>query len=335
MLPAYAFIKTYKVGGTTAMEMLERTLLETQNVTRCDDNNKTVSVMRPPPPGCRACLTHASRRQIASLLRSPNLVSTQQAILKVCPFWVPSRRVHTMIMLRNPVDRLYSRYHWERSTGKCRKQAASRGLRGCASDHYAFVKWAFASPVELQAQQLFSRPPSWNLAETVVTLGGNGGVPTALRVLNTIEVVGLTHRFDDTARVLSSSWGLPLHVLRKHLGHSLKGAYGLAPNKSFAFALCKQSLLLQKEQVLYNYASMRLTKQLRELELGGRPLDWSSRATRAAPTPRSGPCSPSTTTPSFQRQENGAPAAAHLLCSGQWNECSEARKRNMHAFAKE
>jgi hypothetical protein len=269
MLPAYAFIKTHKVGGTTAMLMLERTLLETQNVTRCDDNNQTVSVMRPPPPGCRACLTHASARQIADMLRSPNPVSTQQAILKVCPFWVPSRRVHTMIMLRKPVDRLHSRYHYERFTGKCRKQATARGLRGCASDHYTFVKWAFVSPMELEARQLLSRPRRWNLAETVVTLGGNGGVPTALRVLENIEVVGLTHRFNDTLRVLSSSWGLPVRVLQKHFGHSRRGTYGLVLNRSVALAVRKNSPLIQKEQVLYNYASRRLTKQVQELEWGG------------------------------------------------------------------
>ena len=265
MLPGYAFIKTHKVGGTTVMRMLQRTLLETQNTTRCDDNNQTVKVMRPPPRGCRACLTHASHWQIAGVLRFPNLASAQKAILKVCPFWVPARHVHTMIMLREPVDGLHSRYHYERSSGWCRRTAAALGLRGCASDKYAFAEWPFVSPRELVARQLFSKPQSWNHAETVVTLGGHGGVPNALRVLKNIEVVGLTHRFNDTLRVLSASWSLPAHVLWKHLGHANMGTSRSILNTSVARAMRKQSLWIQREQILYDYASTRLTKTLNEL----------------------------------------------------------------------
>ena len=219
MLPGYAFIKTFKVGGTTVTSMLQRTLRETQNTTRCDDNNQTTKVMRPPPPGCRACLTHISHRQIAAALCLPKLPAAQAAVRKMCPFWVPGRHVHTMVMLREPVDRLHSRYHYERSSGWCRKKATALGLSGCASDHYAFAKWAFVSPVELGARRLYSAPRYFNHAETVVTLGGRGGVVQALRVLKKIEVVGLTHRFNETLRALSIYWGLPLFVLKRQFAH--------------------------------------------------------------------------------------------------------------------
>ena len=261
MLPGYAFIKTYKVGSTTVKKMLERTLRETQNTTRCDDNtHKAGSAMRPPPPGCRACVTHASYTPIANALHFPKSLAAQQAARKVCPFWVPTRRIHTMIMIREPVDRAYARYHFERSDGWCRKKAAELDMRGCASDNYTFVGWAFASQAQLAASGLYRNPQHVIFSETVVMLGGRGGVADALRVLKKIEVVGLTHRFNDTLCALASSWGLPLPILRKHLTHARKGTPRVPLNDSFLLAMRKRSHWLQQERVLYDYASQRLTR---------------------------------------------------------------------------
>jgi hypothetical protein len=269
MLPGYAFIKTHKVGGTTVSRMLHRTLNETQNATRCDDENHSVRFVLKPSPGCRACLTHASFRQIANALRAPNLHTSRTAVSKVCPFWTTAQPLHTMIMIREPVDHVYSRYHYEQSEGWCRRKAANMGFRGCASDHLPFLEWAFASPTRLTGHRLFRNPQYAIFAETVVTLGGKGGVREALRVLDKIGVVGLTHRFNDTLRALSSSWGLPLHVLQKHCVHANRGKPRSPLNASVASAMRAQSYWLQQEQVLYNYASRRLTKQVQELEWGG------------------------------------------------------------------
>jgi len=267
MLPGYAFIKTHKVGGTTVARMLHRTLNETQNATRCDDNNHSVHFVRKPPPGCRACLTHASFKQIANVLREPILDTFQTAVLKVCPFWATARPLHTMIMIREPVDHVYSRYHYEQSEGWCRRKAANLGFRGCASDQLPFLEWAFASPAKLTGHRLFRNPPYAIFAETVVTLGGNGGVRAALRVLRKIEVVGITDRLDDTLRVLSDSWGLPLHVLKRNCVHANKGKSRAPLNASVASAMRAHSHWLQQEQQLYDYASIRLTKRLKGLEL--------------------------------------------------------------------
>lgn len=263
MLPAYAFIKTHKVGGTTVMRMLRSTLRETQNATLCDNSSQTTRVLSPFPRGCRACLTHGSYRQIADALRLPGLEAPQEAVRKMCPFWVPGRHVHTMVMLRDPVDKLYSRYHYERSNGWCRKRAAALGLSGCASDHYAFVKWTFVSPMELQARRLYKTSDDVLHAETVMTLGGrDGGVVQALQVLKKIEVVGLTHRFNETLCALSISWGLPLILLKQELSHANKGTPRPPLNSSVSLALRKQGYWLQQEQVLYNYASKRLTQTM-------------------------------------------------------------------------
>ena len=267
MLPGYAFIKTHKVGGTTITGMLERTLRETQNATPCDNYTKeTRRVVHPPPPGCSACLTHASYRLISNALHFPKSDASQAAVRKVCPFWVPGRRIHTMIMLREPVDRAYARYHFERSDGWCRRKAAALGMRGCASDHYAFFDWALVPQDQLKALSLHRSVQRMMLSETVAILGGKGSVADALRVLARIEVVGLTHRFNDTLRVLSTSWGLPLPVLEKHLTHANAGTPRPPLNASFLRAMRRQSHWLQQEWVLYDYAERRLTQNLKHLE---------------------------------------------------------------------
>ena len=265
MLPGYAFIKTHKVGGTTVARMLHRTLNETQNATRCDDNNHSVHFVRKPPPGCRACLTHASFRQIANALRDPNLRTYQTAVSNVCPFWTTAQPLHTMIMIREPVDHVYSRYHYEQSEGWCRRKAANMGFRGCASDHLPFLEWAFASSTKLTGHRLFRNPQHAIFAETVVTLGGKGGVREALRVLDKIEVVGITDRLDDTLRVLSVSWGLPMHVLKRNCVHANRGRPRNPLNASVASAIRARSYWLQQEQQLYDHASSRLTKRLSAL----------------------------------------------------------------------
>jgi hypothetical protein len=268
MLPGYAFIKTHKVGGTTVAKMLHRTLNETQNATRCDDNNQSVHFVFKPTPGCRACLTHASSMQIANALRAPNLHTSRTAVSQVCPFWTTAQPLHTMIMIREPVDHVYSRYHYEQSDGWCRRKAANLGFRGCASDQLPFLEWALASPTRLTGHKLFRNPHHAIFAETVVTLGGKGGVHEALRVLDKIEVVGITDRLDDTLRVLSVSWGLPLHVLKKHCGHARRGKPRSPLNASVAYAMHARSYWLRQEQRLYDYASSRLTKRLRALVSG-------------------------------------------------------------------
>lgn len=264
MLPGYAFIKTHKVGGTTVMYLLKNTLSYVHNTTQCDYFNKRISNITPDPtktPGCRVCAGHDSYRQIAASIRSPLSLIAQRAVRKICPFWVPERRINTMIMLRDPVDRLYARYHYERADGWCRRTSKRllRRTRGCASDHYQFVEWALLSDAKITNQRLYRSNQILLHAETVVTLGGKGGVTEALRVLKLIHVVGLTSRFNDTLRMLSVTWGLPLHVLKQHL-KNLNAHTQSRPaiNTSFKFDMLAQSLPLQHEYLLYKYASHRL-----------------------------------------------------------------------------
>ena len=105
MKDGYVFIKTHKVGGTSVTQMLSRTLEETNNVTQCDYPNRSSAN---PLLGCRSCLAEPSRGRVTAAFRAPHLLAAQNAVQKVCPFWVPGRRLHTMIMLREPVDRLYA-----------------------------------------------------------------------------------------------------------------------------------------------------------------------------------------------------------------------------------
>lgn len=264
MLPGYAFLKTHKVGGTTVMYLLRNTLLHVYNTTQCDYFNKYISNIPPDPtktPGCRICAGHDSYRQIAASIRSPSSLIAQNAVRKVCPFWVPERRIHTMIMLREPMDRLYARYHYERDDGWCRRtsKALMPEIRGCASDYYQFVDWALVSDAETTRQRVYRSKRMILHAETVFTLGGKGGVSEALRVLKLIHVVGLTSRFNDTLRVLSAVWGLPLHLLKQYSGNVNAHTQSRpALNTSFKFDIIAQSIPLQQEYLLYKYASQRL-----------------------------------------------------------------------------
>ena len=286
MLPGYAFIKTHKVGGTTMMYMLRDTLSKVNNATQCDyrvkvDNITDPFILQPELPtptstsspctrvkivlsipiGCRICANHDSYRQIAALVRSPSSLIAQSAVRKVCPFWVPERRIHTMIMLREPVDRLYARYHYELDEGWCRRTSEKLmpAIRGCASDYYQFVEWALLSDAEIARQRLYRSKRVLLHAETVSTLGGVGGVMQALRVLKLIHVVGVTERFNATLRVLSVTWGLPLHLLEQNLGHANGHTLSRpALNASFKLDMLAQSIPLQQEDLLYKYALQRL-----------------------------------------------------------------------------
>lgn len=260
MLPAYAFIKTHKVGGTTVTQMLRSALAETKNATLCDRPHQSTQATRGPPAECRACLTHVSYKQIAVALRSPTLPAAQSVVQRVCPFWVAGRRVHTMIMLREPVDRVYSRYYYELSDGWCRRKANALGLQGCASDNYTFIDWAFAPTAELVARRLFRQSPPDMFAETVQTLGASEGVKKALRVLKSIEVVGITSRFNETLRVLSSTWGLPERSLRAHFIHKNQGVKPTDTlNTSCVLSMRTRSYWLRAEYTLYEYAFQHLT----------------------------------------------------------------------------
>ena len=257
MKDGYVFIKTHKVGGTSVTQMLSRTLEEANNVTQCDYPNRSSAN---PLLGCRSCLDEPSRGRVAAAFRAPHLLAAQSAVQKVCPFWVPGRRLHTMIMLREPVDRLYARYYYQLSDGWCRRKAATLGMQGCASDHYGFVDWALAPSPDLVEQGLF-RPESHALhAETVHALGGSLGVAGALRVLKRIEVVGVTSRFNETLAVLSFMWGLPMRSLNANLEHLNKHTKPRdSLNSSFILNMLALSHGLRAEHILYDYASERLT----------------------------------------------------------------------------
>jgi len=164
-----------------------------------------------------------------------------------------------MIMLREPVDRAYSHYHFERDNGWCRSRADGLGLNGCASDHLPFVDWLTVPSALLRERKLLRANPLPLLAETVHVLGGEMGFFTSLRVLKTITVVGVTDRFDDTLTALARGWDIPLHTLKRHNVHRLVHTKPRdALNHSFKAHLAEHNYFLRLEHMLYRYAVRRL-----------------------------------------------------------------------------
>jgi len=253
MLPGYVFIKTHKVGGTTVEKLLQRALPETKNATPCDD----LAVSR--APTCRACLTHTTYVHIVRAIRDPSSKQAQSDAYRICPFWVPERRVLTMIMLREPVDRAYSHYHYERDSGWCRTRADGLGLNGCASDRLSFADWIIAPSTSLRERRLLRANQFPLLAETVHVLGGAIGYFESLRVLKTITVVGVTDRFNDTLTALARGWDIPLGALKKH---SVPRLVHTKPrdelNHSYKAHLEAHNRFLHLENKLYRYALKRL-----------------------------------------------------------------------------
>ena len=253
MLPGYAFIKTHKVGGTTVTQLLQRALPEAKNATQCD--NRVVN----PAQTCRACLTHATYVHIARAVREPESERMQRAVRGNCPFWVPGRRVLSMIMVREPVDKVYAQYHYELDDGWCRVRADGLGLNGCASDHLPFVDWLMAPSAFLKKRRLLRTNSLPLLAETVNVLGGEAGYPEALRVLKTITVVGVTARFNDTLLALANGWGIPLDTLKTHYVPRNVHSKPRDPlNQSFVAHLKTRSRWLKQEDKLHLYALKRL-----------------------------------------------------------------------------
>ena len=253
MLPGYVFIKTHKVGGTTVEKLLQRALPEAKNATQCDGRNQSrVST-------CRSCLTHSTYVNMVRAIRNPTSTLAQSDVRSVCPFWVPERPVRTMIMVRQPVDKAYSHYHYERDNGWCRSRADGLGLDGCASDRLPFVDWLMAPSASLSQKRLLRAPPLPLLAETVHVLGGNAGYWEALRMLKAITVVGVADRFNDTLTAVAKGWDVPLDVLRKHyVFRNVHKTPRDELNQSFKAYLVAYNRFLQLENRLYQYALRRL-----------------------------------------------------------------------------
>jgi hypothetical protein len=253
MLPGFAFIKTHKVGGTTVQMLLQRALPEAKNATQCDTRNPNQDRT------CRSCLTHTTYVPIARAIRDPTSKEAQSFVRSTCPFWVPGRQVRSLIMLREPVEKAYSHYHYERENGWCRSRADGLGMDGCASDHMPFVDWLMAPSAALTQKRLLRANPLALLAETVHVLGGEMGVFTSLRVLKTITVVGVIDRFDDTLTALARGWNIPLHTLKKHnVPRNVHKTPREPLNHSFKTHLEERNYFLRLEHVLYRYAVRRL-----------------------------------------------------------------------------
>jgi len=164
-----------------------------------------------------------------------------------------------MVMLREPVDRAYSHYHYERDNGWCRSRADGLGLNGCASDHLPFADWLMAPSTLLRQRKLLRTDPLPLLAETVHVLGGAAGWHEALRMLKVITVVGVTDRFNDTLTALARGWDIPLDALKKHyVPRNVHTKPRDELNHSYKAHLEAHNRFLHLENRLYRYAVRRL-----------------------------------------------------------------------------
>lgn len=280
MEAGYVFLKTHKTASLSVYHMLNAVLATTHGVRQCDPRHEHSATAVPNPPvvlnppvvpnpsiGCRSCLSHDSLRPVALAVRAPRVVGAHCVAQQVCPFWVPNRHVYTLIVLRNPIDRAESRYHYERAQGWCRKHAAAHGAdAGCASDHLAFDAWCLLSDEVMSRRRLFRVSQDQLLAETTWLLGGNDEAQ-ARRVLGRIDVVGVTERLPETLRVLAGRWHLPEHELRAQLGHyHQRAAPRAALNASHRHWLLNRSVLLQRETRLHALANALLTRALASTE---------------------------------------------------------------------
>jgi len=221
---AVLFVKFHKVGGTTFMRLINRAFNTTTEL--CANS---CGAECPRGETTSLCTGHASLKATSRVLR--NAWSLQHAaslpaeerrarqhaaLLKSGAKWLrpcrggaaPHVGLRTATLLRDPAERLRSKYYFQRNTSRC-----SRNLGDlCAATRMTFLEWMTAREKHGADDKVGTDLQA--CCEYVTRLGG-GSVDLAVRTLQSqFDVVGVTERYEEAVLMLGDALELPPERLR-------------------------------------------------------------------------------------------------------------------------
>ena len=282
---SYIFFKFHKVGSSTVAATLDMTLVGTSGdpYTACPDH--AYLTLKDPLKAsryryCSLCATHNNTLPLlaafkpAAVLASP--ATTQLAAIfattpgaavmdSTCPFRPSMRnRLYTGTVIRNPVDRVISKYFFLRTY--CAQEARKLGLRGCSAFELDIVRWLFADPEALKERKLLHMSP-WQISHEVLGYLSSGGATSASslkeaeRALDAMTVVGITERMDETMVLFSEGWRLPLPAVRSAYTSLLQNPNKLPINESTRAAILAHPGVALETR-LYRHAYRRFERDV-------------------------------------------------------------------------
>ena len=252
-MSSYALLKPQRTGGTTIVRMLSL-VFAPLGIQRCNSSLQNGSEQD-------VCNAHDVLLGVgnAAVARWKDAVLGRSYPLR--------HHQKTMIMMRDPVDRLYSVYHSERNSDWCPERAQKLGLADCAARNMTFWAWATAPSDVVDSKRLLRKPLTRLHAETIWLLGRGASLAAkfsfAKGIVSTITVVGVTERFEESIVALSMGWKIDLPSLARVYGR-WNARTRRRPDLSdrFRTALMTSSLGLRAETALYSFARQRLRQSL-------------------------------------------------------------------------
>jgi len=177
-LPSLLFVKFHKVGGTSIMDLMENKFAQHN---KCDGH---------------ICSLTAARAMRNATTRS-NYDEKLQSDPKT-PWVPPGSDLKVFTVLRDPSERLRSKYYFQRS-GWCGRKYGDV----CPAVRLSFMEWMKYEkdpndpniPQDMGSMDAAHEQQA--CCEYTKTLG-DGDLSTALRSLKFFDVVGITERMDET-----------------------------------------------------------------------------------------------------------------------------------------
>ena len=258
--------KLHKVGGSSMSEALSAA--------------KWVNQSALPNPAIH-CLGHATSLGLMDLFRSlPVLEAPKEqrihalrqlddprGALVRCPLPDDGRPLLTVVVLRDPVERLVSKYYYEQGIPMCIHVRNSS--QPCAADVLPLTEWARLNSMHARWD---SAAASWTAVdqhggiacEPLEVLGGKGcseaGLQTARRIMKAIDVVAITELMDVSARLIERKLGLVEKSLVIAHGNSNEDKPNVTRKTRETLA---QLPSVQLERKLYEEAQSRFRFELR------------------------------------------------------------------------
>ena len=161
---------------------------------------------------------------------------------------------------------MISKYYFIRTY--CEEDAAKVGMR-CAAKEMDIVTWLFADEQELERRKLWHREAAMVSHEVLALMSGDhssapseASLATAQKVVETLDVVGITEQMDATMVLFSERWGLPLKTMVEAYTSLLQN-----PSKSPVDEATRRRIAehpgVKMETRLYEYAKRRFEADLR------------------------------------------------------------------------